>query len=141
MRSLFAQTCTLLAFSTLALLGGCQVGPRAENFPYAQNPQGIKTSLLFGESRFEGELLEVRENEMVVLGEDRVLFLVPFTAIQRGTFDRRRHLLIERGAIPSPEHREQLRLLSRFPQGIDESLEKRLLEAYGQTELQRRDSI
>jgi len=53
-------------------------------------------------------------------------------AIRAGYF-RKSGILIARGRI-DPTHREQLRLVSRFPAGLSPELRARLLAAYGQTE-------
>ncbi len=132
--------CALLI--VLVTLIGCTVGPSVQTFNPATNPQGIHASLLtlIG-SRIEGELLEVRDSGLVVLADDE-LVLAPYGSIRRARFDQMRRLNFgPRAGLTGPrigltdEKREELRLLSRFPQGIDGEVLNRLLAAYGQTKL------
>lgn len=60
--------------------------------------------------------------------------LIPYTGILGATFPQTAIRLVARSA-PSGATRDQLRLLSRFPQGLSPELLKSLLSAYQQEKL------
>lgn len=117
------------------MLAGCRIGTSPGSFDPAQNPEGVTTRLVTTtEKNIRGELIAVRENGLVVLSGDELLF-APFDVIRQGRFSQRRSLKINDGNAPGAEEFIQIRMLSRFPQGLSEALLTRLLEAYGQDEL------
>lgn len=116
-------------------LASCSVGPRAEKFVPAHRPGGAEVRLDFGRRKGSavGELIAVQDTALLILVAS-VIELVPLASIDRGavtasgsraSFSRR----------PTPETRERLRLLSRYPNGVTPELLRQLLEAYGQAEL------
>ncbi|HKP49385.1 MAG TPA: hypothetical protein VJU17_05170 [Gemmatimonadales bacterium] len=121
-------------FGLIALLlsAGCSVGSKVKNYAPAQGPAGAMLELeLEGKRALIGELMAVADSSLLVQSGGRL--------------HRVRLALIESGKAPSvrftsaplpPEVREHLRLISRYPQGISPELESRLLQAYGQTELE-----
>jgi hypothetical protein len=87
---------------------------------------------------FLAELIEIRDADIVVLLPNNGKFeLIPFTAIESLDFSGKKtpRSDIGRHRLPSPETREYLRLVSRFPQGLRPELLLKLLEANGQTKL------
>jgi hypothetical protein len=117
------------------LLSSCHYGRAVKDFPPANGPQGVGMQVTTDHQMFLGELLEVRDIGLIVLSEKKI-HLLPFAEITSSqavktssqySFGGRRQ--------PSPEVRERLRLVSRFPQGLTPDLLRRLLETYGQTEL------
>lgn len=117
-----------------ALLSGCAVGPRVERFAPAQKPSGVEASLKFlAGTSVTGELLEVENAALVILNGNEVT-RVAYTAIRSGTFAQTGITIQERKPLSVTE-REQLRLLSRFPQGLTPPLLASLLAAYRQTNI------
>jgi hypothetical protein len=138
----------------VALLTGCAAacsyGMTAEKFRPARSPRGIETRITTSDTVFAGELIEVRETGLVLLSEtlrslarssttetaDRRLRLIPYAAVVRSQFEQLdAGFFIMDGRMPTDKGREQLRLVSRFPQGLSPEVLSRLLEAHGQTEL------
>ncbi len=143
-------TCLLLSM----LLNGCQLGPRIDEFEQARRPEGITTTIElrsgFNErGRLEGELLEVQEHGLLLNareihnggGVERRLVFVPFVAMADIDLDQLNRKVLDDYDEETQEdvstrrvyQRDQLRLLSRFPQGLSAPLLERLLEAQGQS--------
>ena len=145
----------LFVFACVAT--GCSFGMTAAKYPPALGPQGVSLQLDIGERQMSGELIEVRESGMVILTPAPV---TPSSSSARPggassqALDQGRLQFVAYGAIhswevdgsskwiavieqraPDRNAREQLRLLSRFPQGLTADLLKLLLTAHGQTEL------
>lgn len=113
---------------------GCAVGPRLDNFAPALQPAGVEARLQMDRAAsLNGELLEVQETAVLILNEKEIT-LVPYSEIRMGTF-RQTSLSIRDGTAPPMIERESLRLLSRFPHGVDPSLLAALLAAYEQKTL------
>lgn len=119
---------------TLVVVAGCGMGPTTRNFAPATGPRGIATDLRVKwgpRGRVQGEVLEVQDTALMILSANR-LVLVPIRVIQYGRFSRR-GTMIENGKA----HRgtlDELRQVSRFPDGMRPEIKARLLAAYGQTE-------
>lgn len=117
-----------------AALIGCAVGPAVENFAPAQQPAGVEVTLSVDKGAvLKGELLEVRNIGLVVLTGNEVT-LIPYTSIRKGTV-RQTSVVLKDWTPPTATDREKLRLLSRFPQGINPSLLASLLAVYQQKDL------
>jgi len=141
----------LLVILLLAgLAGGCSFGMTAKKFRVTESPHGIETSITIADLEFAGELIEVRDTGLVLLSERRIapiaggtieakerrLRLIPFAAVRRSRFEQMdRRLYLVDGRAPTNEDREELRLVSRFPQGLSAEVLSRLLKEHGQTEL------
>lgn len=132
MRSSFAVTVLGLLLSACVF----RHGETVDSYPPAQGPEGLPAVLAVeGRGTLQGELLEVAETGLLVRA-GRVIYRVRYTRIRRASFPTDSEELSFRGpSPPRPEVRERLRLVSRFPQGMDEGLLARLLEAYGQDEV------
>lgn len=117
----------------LLLCGGCllNVGPRPEAFEPAQTASGIRAAIAVSSSSVQGELLEVREDGVVVLTSDRVV-MVPYDAITSSAFANAK-VTVGGRQPPLFEDRRKLQLLSRFPQGIPQVALDRLLASKSQT--------
>jgi len=157
---------TLLAPAAVLGLVACTLGPRFADFGPAHAPEGVRvvaslasSSAPPGRTEVQGELLEVREQGLLVLGMlvelrevrkpekalpmqhsggRRRVVLVPFGVIQKARFEGTgRCCELQDGIVPTDAVRDRLRLVSRFPQGIAPELLRRLLEIQGQAEIQR----
>jgi hypothetical protein len=122
-----------ILIGALLLCSACivKVGQRPEDFGPATTASGIRATLALSSSRVEGELLEVREESVVVMTQDRLL-LIPINAITASTFANT-PITIVSGQLPNGEDHRQLRLLSRYPQGIPLVALEKLLASKGQT--------
>ena len=126
----------LLLSTVLLLVSGCYHGPDVDAFPPAQTPRGIAAAVTLSDGTgLEGELLAVREDGLVVATAD-VLWFVAYEHIRAARFEEKRSLRIGAGRAPEPAKQDQLRLMSRFPQGLEGDVLARLLAVYGQNALQ-----
>lgn len=130
-----STTTKLATLSLAAALAGCQFGfgPTPATFEPAREPAGINAQLLLDDRRVHGELLEVREDELLLLltaAPSRVA-RVPIEGIRLGQFHQVRDRIV-RGAFASPEDRERVRRLSRFPAGLPAERLAELLRVHGQ---------
>jgi hypothetical protein len=130
--------CVFTLTLVLALVcGGCSVGPRIEAVDAAHTPAGIATVVRTSKATYEGELLCVADDGLLLLVAER-LTSVPFDAIE--DVDARPVLRVRgmrRRAELNSKEKEKLRKCSRFPQGVSKELELALLSAYGQAEVTR----
>ena len=116
------------------LLAGCAVGPRVETFKPARSPAGVEASLDLTDGRLmQGELLAVEEPGLTLLIGNSVT-QVPYARVRKASFAQTR-IVIDQSKPWSAAVREELRLLSRFPQGLTPTLLTSLLAAYRQGEL------
>ena len=119
-----------LAIATVVLLAGCRLGTHAKDFPPAQRTAGVAASVRTGSTTVNGELLELRDSALVVLGTQ--LTLIPIRASQRAQFSDTRVLIEPRYAL-RPEERQELRMLARYPYGVPDAALTKLLASKGQT--------
>ena len=139
-----AAAIVLLAGAT----SGCTFGLTADKFMPARGPEGIHTGVITRSARFDGELLAVRDDALLLLASAtapgsgapppqnarRMVRLIPFTAIVRAQFlQLGPGFQIREGHAPSGRIKERLRLVSRFPHGMSPDIEADLLKAYGQS--------
>lgn len=136
------------AMATMLLMGclssACAIGMEVREFKPAGTPAGVRADVHTAAGQLTGELIEVREAAIILLAEEgpatatgsraRRLRLIPFTAISRADVEQRgAGVRLSGGQPPSPQTRERLRLLSRFPYGMSPAVERDLLKAYGQS--------
>jgi hypothetical protein len=133
-----------------ASLGACQVGPQVHDLDLANNPEGatVEVQVLPAGGRdqlkFEGELLEIRDDGIVFSGtgaDDDAEEMI-FVAWGRASRVRATEFGGYKAAMGrklewSDETKERFRLISRFPQGISPEIMNRLLAAHRQAELRR----
>jgi hypothetical protein len=123
---------TLIAMASLN--SGCGVGMTARKYPPAQGPKGVNMRVTIAQGQLSGELIEVRDSGIVLA--DQKLRLVPYTDILSSEVEKTSsRYAISNRRVPTPEARDHLRLLSRFPYGLSPEAMQRLLGSYGQTEL------
>ena len=123
------------AWATLLAMFACSYGPRPENFGPARTPEGVQATVYFAQREsLTGELLAVRDSSMVLLVGRRVT-VVRFDAIAGARFESLPRLELRRRRAPEGRHRDELRLVSRFPYGLTPEIEAALLAAHGQERL------
>jgi hypothetical protein len=121
-------------------LAGCYLGTKAERFDPARKPQGVSAEVQAHGRALKGELLEIGPSSLLLLAEgaraNRVV-LVAYSAIEDARFAQMKTCRIHGGAPPDERVREQLRQVSRFPQGLAPDLLQRILENHHQAEPER----
>lgn len=138
----------LFVIASLVALAACtrDVGVRIEDFKPANSPAGASTELRFQhgfvkKNRLQGELLAVDDEGVVLLlaqpletGDGRTRFVeAPFGILRAINVEQLGAARVRsEGAAIDAARLARLRQLSRFPQGIDETLRARLLATYGE---------
>ena len=131
-------------------MSACHVGPQIKDLDLAKNPEGatVEVQVLALEGRdklkFEGELLEIRNDGIIFSGTDtndsadEVIF-VAWSRVGRVKATRfgGYNATVGQSLEWSPETKERFRLISRFPQGISSGIMDSLLAAHRQEELRR----
>ena len=123
---------------TLPFLAACSMGPRVERFAPIRDPQGALARVQRGRAGFNAELLAVTDSALLLVSTDSArVVLAPYNAATTVSFpELPLSYRLRAGRPPADRVREQLRLWSRFPSGVDPVLLRRLLAAYGQDSLQ-----
>ncbi|HZD80076.1 MAG TPA: hypothetical protein VE646_08550 [Actinomycetota bacterium] len=121
-------------------LTGCHVGKGVEDFAPATRPEGIEARVVTRNGgRIVGELLAVEDSGLLIRTVKSFVF-VPYGQIRQGRFPvSGAPGALDDGRRPGNELERWLRLLSRYPQGVDGDLLERLLAAYGFEEVERLD--
>lgn len=125
------RTTTLIAVTLLLI--ACHHGTRVKRYEPAQSPQGARIAVNTTSSDYEGELLAVRDSGVVMLRRETVLFIT-YGRVSEATVDGV-GLAFRGGKPPDDQMKRRLKLLSRYPQGIDDALLGSLLETYAQPRL------
>jgi hypothetical protein len=126
-------TAMLAVLCCATLTGGCAYGMTAEKLTAAHEPAGVRTRVNTGQRHLSGELIEVRDDGLLLVS-DKIVRLVPYGTIVSAQFDQTKDQIDGRQP-PARDRRERLRLLSRYPQGLTPDLLRELLRAYRQDEL------
>ena len=141
------KVCLSLAAVSLC---ACHVGPQIKDLDLANNPEGatveVEVSLRDSQDKlkFEGELLEIRDDGFVFSGasaedaENLLIFVAWKSAVRvRATEFGGYRAEVGRSLEWSPDTKERFRLISRFPQGITPEIMDGLLAAHRQEQLRR----
>lgn len=109
-----------------------RAGNRVETSRVANSPQGVSISLRLESTRFEfAELLEASDSGLLVLRKNEIAS-VAFREITSVSFEGSVFLL-QRRSPPSAGLLRNLRLRSRFPQGVSAEMLASLLASTGQS--------
>lgn len=129
--------CLLLIVLPLA---ACRYGTSAETFPPAQGPEGVTIRVETDSSGLRGELIEVRADGIVLRVGGQMWFLA-YRLIESSRLEQYSDDFgMGDGEVPPQELRDRMRLLARFPQGLDDEMLDDLLRLYGQTRFRTPDS-
>ena len=131
-------TVRLMVFVLLLCMPyGCRYGMSASKFPVARTANGVTIQITTEQRRFEGELIEVRNDGILMLVQQKLRF-VPYNSINSSLVSNTKLGNELRGRrAPNALARDQLRLISRYPQGLSPELLQQLLTLHGQTEIDR----
>lgn len=126
----------LILIAAVFISQGCQLGANAANFPVAHRVNGATLRIVTTSERFDGELLEVRDNGIVVFKKDGQVVLIPWVVTRSVSapglgreFSYGLLMPPSRAVIPN------LVKVSHFPQGMSPQVEARLLAGRGQKEI------
>ena len=122
------------ALVALLVVAGCSIGTRPAHFRPAAGPAGVTTEIRTKGERLTGELLALDDTALVLrrLGGTQPVAFVRYSSIRASRFEQVGVSLS--GRPPLAREREELRLVSRFPQGLNDDLLRKLLAAYAQAE-------
>ena len=132
--------------SALLALAACHVGPQGEQTDIGRQPYGAMIDVEIGargeKTRRQGELLEVRDDGLVILMDTEAdaaerMALIPWARIKRASASELPGIAVRtsQGDSQRKASIEKLRNVSRFPQGLTPDLANQLLAHYGQTTL------
>jgi hypothetical protein len=129
-----------LTLAVIFTLTGCTSGPNVNKLQPVLTGQGVNIAVVPVETsdgptygRIDGELLAVRDDALLLRAG--LIALVSYSSIERAEVKGLERLTFGDGQPPTEEQRQELRLLSRYPQDVSDGLLRRLLDAYDQNEL------
>lgn len=122
-----------IAAAVLIPAMACMTGPSAKSVRLVREARGAAIMVEGSRAKVRGELLEVRD-EHLVIWDGCAVKLVPFVLIRDSGFTGIDPKWIQ--GTPTPAEREQLRLLSRFPTGAPAGVIAELAKCAGATEAQ-----
>lgn len=114
------------------LLAGCPIGTWSELENRAAYGDRIEVELIEGD--LAGELILVREQDIVVLGE-ATGYAIPWTSIRKIDFRPPIDDYKGEGQVPAQNARRRMASASRYPYGLTDAQLAEFLEAIGQQEL------
>jgi hypothetical protein len=124
----------LLPLGVLLLQGCFTLGPSAANHPRVGTPFGIQLEVSHAGGQLTGELLEVREDGILLLQGQSFVY-APYERIRQARDPAGTRRSFISGGPPSAQNRERLRLQSRYPQGLSAEHLEALLARYGESEV------
>jgi hypothetical protein len=114
------------------VVSACRFGGWKEDA--VTSPLGGRIVLETEAGTMAGELLLVEEEGILVLGPEDRVYQAPWAALRSLEFRDRPVGSLTRGQEPTPVHRDEMRLASRYPFGLWPEQRAALLEARGQDE-------
>jgi hypothetical protein len=120
-----------------SLVSACHIGATAADYTPATKAEGVTMTITTGAGSLAGELVEVRENGIVMLLSDGRVVLVPWSvttsAAAQGVPGTRTSYGFK--TQPGAEVRNNLVAVSHFPQGMTPEIQARFLAAHKQSEI------
>jgi hypothetical protein len=114
------------------VVSACRFGGWKEEV--AMSPLGGRIVLETEAGMMAGELLLVEAEGILLLDPEDRLYQAPWTALRALNFRDRPVGSLTGGREPTPAHRDEMRLASRYPFGLTPEQRAALLEARGQDE-------
>ena len=114
----------------------CRIGGTAAKLEPAAIPQGVSISVATKSgTSYSGELLEVRDGGVVILLTDGKVAFIPWDATAGATTPLVTEVRTSYGSgqRPGAEVRNNLVILSHFPQGMTPEIQAKVLAAHGQS--------
>lgn len=126
----------ILLLAAVSALPACTIGKTAAKWPVATEAKGTRVRFVSASGSSSGELLEVRNDGVVILRSDGRLIFAPYDVL--GNFEA-----IDLGARyafsghvpPDKQTHERLTMVSHFPQGMTPEIRTILLRNAKQTDL------
>lgn len=123
-----------LMMAAFLMVVGCTRGPSVRSLPHTTNPVGAQVTFSVGGTRFNGELIAAPDSGYVIRNSANRLVFAPFTAV------RGMRVPTVSGVItgyPFAEDHRELRMASRYPQGLSPQVLSALLARASQTAVDR----
>lgn len=127
----------MISLVAAAALGttGCVRGANPARMPFAQQPVGAQVTLQARSARYVGELLEVRNDGLVLMEPKGRILFAPFSVVRRLTANKLGDAFGLTAGMPNADRIARLRSISHFPQGMTPDIQKRLLALMAQPEI------
>jgi hypothetical protein len=127
----------LAVMAMMTAVAGCYTGPGVEQFKPARSPHGMVISAATSRGAVAGELLELRDDGLVILrqqpGAVTRVTLVPWRSVK--SISSREGRLTNSPIASTESGRRQLRSLSRYPAGAPDGVLAMVMESLGQQEI------
>ena len=131
------QIRSLMLAASVMCLAGCVIGQNAAEWQLAKGPSGATVKLGGPTQTLSGELLEVRDDGVVVESADGKIVFAPFTTLhQLEVTEPAAAYVNSSDPQPGEAARSRLKVVSHFPQGMTADIRARMLARAGQTELE-----
>ena len=116
---------------------GCVMGKNAADWRVAHRPEGAMVTLRSGSTKLVAELIEVRNDAVVLKDRNGRMLLAPYAIIDRlDAINLGRGFAMGSRMPPSTVARENLRMVSHFPQGMTPAIRDRMLALSKQSEIE-----
>jgi hypothetical protein len=125
----------LMVAASVICLSACVIGQNAAEWPFAKGPNGATVKLVGPTQTLTGELLEVRDEGVVVAGGDGKIVFAPFTTLRLlEVAEPAAAYVNSNDPHPAEDVRSRLKVVSHFPQGMTADVRARMLARTGQSE-------
>ena len=126
----------IMLLAVVVGLPACTFGKNAAKWRIATQPMGATVKLQWTSGASTGELLEVRDDGVVIMRSDGKLVLAPYAALSRlEAVDLGSGYFVGGGASPEATTRRKFTMVSHFPQGMSPAILTTLLRNSQQSEL------
>src|SRR5438105_2093813 len=125
----------LTVAASVMCLSACVIGQNAAEWPFAKGPNGATVKVVGRTQVLTGELLEVREEGVVVAGGDGKIVFAPFTTLRLLEVTEPAAAYVKSSEPhPAEAGRSKLQEVSHFPPGMNADIRSRILAMAGEEE-------